>query len=302
MGKGTTITIRTPPGFDFVTTVTTYGYSMLAPNQWRKDTQSLDTVLRNVAGKPIAVTLKASVAATRQTVRVQCGSSLSPADRATVRTQVQRMLRLDEPADRFDQWHTLSPEAAARRFGRLIRSATLFEDIVKTMTGCNVAWSQTVKMNQLLCEHYGDGGFPLPEQLAVVPAAELKEVCRVGYRAERIVRLAKAVCEGELDLTWYEQDEHDTPTLHKALCGIYGLGDYAAGNLCQHLGRYDRMAIDSETYRHFREVHGMPTPTDHAKLRRLHARIHKHYEHYRPFQYLAYWYELWFREKLPDQR
>lgn len=296
MPTGSTITLRTPLGFDFVTTVTTYGYYMLAPNVWHKDTQRLDTVLRDANGNPV----HAMLAATKDAVKVRCDRAMSAADRHTIRTQAQRILRLDEPPERFTQWHTLCPDAAQRKFGRLIRSATLFEDIVKTMTGCNVAWSQTIRMNQLLCEHFGGGAFPLPAQLADVPPEALKEICRVGYRAERIVRLAKAVRSGDLDLAWYELPDHDTPSLHKSLCKIYGLGDYAAGNLCQHLGRYDRMAIDSETYRHFREVHGMKTPTDSAKLRRLHARIHRHYDHYAPFQFLAYWFELWFRTKLPD--
>lgn len=56
-------------------------------------------------------------------------------------------------------------------------------------------------MNQLLCSEYGvEGCFPTPEALATVTIDELKSRCRVGYRADRIIRLASSIANGELDL------------------------------------------------------------------------------------------------------
>ena len=76
----------------------------------------------------------------------------------------------------------------------------------------------------------------------------------------------------------------------RALLKIDGLGPYAGANLCQLLGWYDRVAIDTETYRHFRQVHGITCDGDTKKLR---ARIESHYARFAPYQFLAYWFELW---------
>ena len=74
------------------------------------------------------------------------------------------------------------------------------------------------------------------------------------------------------------------------LTRIHGVGPYAANNLCMLLGRYDRLAIDTETYRHFEQVHGIDTS---ARDTAVHQRIEQHYAAYCPYQYLVYWFELW---------
>lgn len=295
---GSTLTLPVPRDFDLSRAVCSYGFFMLAPNRWDAETATWHTVVRGEEDRLAPVTVRAP--ATRRNTKTPRGKQhrltvrsderLSRSEAAAVKQQVARMLRLDED---FTAFHKLHPAAKRAKFGRLLRSATLFEDIVKTITGCNVAWPNTVRMNALLCEHIGGGGFPTPAQLATVTPAKLKRACKVGYRAERIIRLARDVLEGRLDLAWFEQPEHATDDLAAALRNIHGVGPYAANNLCQLLGRYDRLAIDSETYRHFRERHDMPTPQTSAELRRLHDRIESHYARYSPYQFLAYWFELW---------
>jgi 3-methyladenine DNA glycosylase/8-oxoguanine DNA glycosylase len=200
------------------------------------------------------------------------------------------MLRLDED---FSPWRRVHPEARRRGFDRLFRSPTLFEDMVKTITGCNVTWPNTMRMNALLCDRVGGGGFPTPGQLAQVTPAWLKGQCKVGYRAKRIVMLARAAALGRLDLERFERPGRGGGEVYEDLCRIHGIGPYAAANILQLLGRYDRLAIDSETYRHFRQAYGVPTPRTAGGLRRLHRRIERHYACYAPYQFLAYWFELW---------
>ncbi len=277
-----------PARFDLTTAVCSYGYYVLAPNHWDKAKRTLHHPFRGARGRLIAT----KVSQNDGVLRVRSSASVSAAERQTVRRQLSRMLRLDED---LGPWFKLHAAARRKGFGRLYRSATLFEDIVKTITACNVGWAQTVRMNQLLVDHFGRGGFPTPAQLAAVPAEDVKQVCRVGYRAERIVRLARDVESGKLDLNTFEDATRDTVEVYRDLRAIYGIGDYAANNLLQLVGRYDRLAIDSETYRHFREVHDTPTPKTASGLRRLHRRIERHYDRFAPYQYLAYWFELWHR-------
>ena len=146
-----------------------------------------------------------------------------------------------------------------------------------------------MNMNRLLCTHVGTrGDFPTPGELGEWSEARLKKMCKVGYRAKRILRLARDVERGRLELAWFEDPARDTDELYEALTGIYGVGPYAAHNILQLLGRYDRLPVDSETLRHFRQLHNV-----HGSLKRVTRAAQKHYNRYAPFQFIAYWYELW---------
>ena len=149
------------------------------------------------------------------------------------------MLRLDED---FTGFHARCRESETHRqaaetgFGRLLRSASLFEDIVKVICTCNVTWRQTVAMVDAIVRQWGvpadksrdrragldlpsEGehehgrsrpalqsprrsarGFPTPARLAGVRELTLRRVARVGYRAGFIRRLARDVADGRLEL------------------------------------------------------------------------------------------------------
>ena len=198
------------------------------------------------------------------------------------------MFRMDESQT---AWWKLNRKAKNAHFGRMFRSPSLFEDLVKTMTGCNVTWGMTIRMNRLLCDELGGGGFPTPEQVAAVdPACDLNRRCKVGYRAERIHRLAQRFIDGSIDPAWFEHSDRTSGELYKELLKIYGIGDYAASNMLMLLGHYDRVAIDTETYRHWCQMHGIERPKD-AKT--LHPAIEEYYNRFSPYQFKAYWLELW---------
>ncbi len=283
------LTLPVPRGFDLQAAVCSYGYFILAPNRWDPDTRTLTRPLNGRRGRAVRVTIsQPGSRSSRQTLKLACNKRLDANERTSIKAQTRRMLRINED---FSGWFRMHPIARRKKFGRLFCSPTLFEDIVKTITGCNVTWSNTVQMNKLLCAKAGTrGAFPTPKQLADVTPAWLKANCKVGYRAERIVRLARDVHTGRLDLAWFEQPGHTADEVYKALLKIYGLGPFAAANICQLLGHYDRIAIDTETYRHFCKTYGVKRPKDPLKL---HPRIEKHYAQYTPYQFLAYWFELW---------
>lgn len=286
---GSTITLPLPPRFDLTRAICSYGYFLLAPNRWDPTTRQYHRPFRGESDRIIQTTLTQKPGS--DWLRIACDTAVTRTERGLLLQQIGRVLHLDRPEAVYRHWYKLHPEAARRRFGRLFRSPTLFEDIVKTMTSCNVTWPNTMRMNVLLCARVGDGDFPTPQELARWSAEKLKASCRVGYRAERIVRLARDVVEGRLDLAALETAERPTEEVYDALLKLHGIGPYAAANICQLLARYDRLPIDSETYRHFRQHHGLkhkgaPTPA-------LHRRIERHYARYAPFQFLAYWFELW---------
>ena len=90
-------------------------------------------------------------------------------------------------------------------FGRLLCSATLFEDVVKIITTTNTMWRQTMRMTELLVEKCGRRRnrrrrFPTPEDVARFSADELQEDCRLGYRAKTIHALATGIADGSIDM------------------------------------------------------------------------------------------------------
>lgn len=71
-------------------------------------------------------------------------------------------------------------------------------------------------------------------------------------------------------------------------CNIAGLpawGKAAAAAADLKKGRYDRLAINTELMRHLRERY--------PRRRWTPACIRDHYAVWHPYQFLAYWFELW---------
>ncbi|MFW5682106.1 MAG: DNA-3-methyladenine glycosylase family protein [Phycisphaeraceae bacterium] len=308
------LTLPVPRGFRLHKTVCSYGYFLLAPNRWQPVERVLIRPLLLESGG--AVRVRVSQPAVSKPLRIDTRCKLSRAEAASIKAAVGRMLRLHED---LTGWRKVRTEEARRRgFGRMFRSPSLFEDMVKTITGCNVAWRNTISMNRLLCEHYGeptrdgslggenpephsDNAFPTPTRLAGATPQELNRLTRVGYRAERIIRLARDFAEGRLDPAWFEDPARSTDELHDAIASLHGFGPYATANVLMLLGRYDRLAIDTETYRHFEQVHGLPRGDDPQKN---HDRIERHYRRFAPYEFIAYWFELWreYEKRFSDAR
>lgn len=290
MPRPTRLQIAVPPDLWLPATVCSYGYFLLAPNRWRPAEQTLERGFDAAEfGLP---TRRFGVAIDQpggrgEPVRVRCDASLSAAERRALRGGVERVLRVDKDLRR---WRRAHPAARRRGFGRLFRSPTLFEDMVKTITNCNVGWPSTVRMNELLVGRIGEGAFPAPGRLAKLTPSVLKRRCKVGYRAGRIVGLARRFDSGEIDPAWFESPDRETEELREALLRIDGFGPYAAANVLQLLGHDDDLPIDTETYRLYCKQAGVARPEN---PQRLHAAIEDRYEPYRPHRFLAYWFELW---------
>jgi len=312
-----------PGDFSLAQAICSYGYFALAPNHWTpaKDVEHEDqgtftrpfrigedgrdvvwATIRQVRIEPqdhaVAGGQEKEAAAAADTrgrscLRVELDRKVADKNRQQqLMQQVARMLRIDIDVSRF---HSLCPEAKQRGFGRLFRSPCLWEDMVKTISNCNMKWSGTVRMNHLLCKLCGkEGSFPTPHEIATHSADWLKENCKLGYRAERVLRLALAVLGTEghehLDLEWLEDEERTSEEAFVRVKQIYGFGKFAAYNVCQLLGHFDSFPYDSETVRHFKDCHGVGKG---AKFAEVAKKAERHYARYEPFQFLAYWFELW---------
>ena len=292
-----TLTLPTPPDYHLPRDVCSYGYFLLAPNHWDVATQTFHRVL-DLPADP--ATVRITQPAAGEPLRARFDRTLtrttdSP-EHAVARAQITRMLRLDE-TDTAD-FHKVDPRWKRSGRARLMRSPTLFEDVIKTVTSCNVAWTSTIKMNERFCQVLGtksDSGprsFPSAKKFARTRAGTLRARCSVGYRDQRIVDLAKlftkSPARGGIDQAWLEDPATPDDDAFKFLLTLPGIGPYAAGNIMQLLGRYSRLALDTESVRHGKAVLGH-TGTDRAILKKLAA----HYEPFGAHKFRSYWFELW---------
>jgi 3-methyladenine DNA glycosylase/8-oxoguanine DNA glycosylase len=270
--------------------VCSYGYFLLEPNHWDPDTQTLARVLSLDTGAAAAVIDHRPSG----DLRVRFDRPLDRAEQANARAQIARMLCLDTSVEEIANFHTIDPRWKPAGRARLFRSPTLFEDVIKTVTSCNVAWPSTITMNRRLCEVLGEKSasgvraFPTPAKLARVKPETLRARCRVGYRDTRVIELARRFRSGAIDEAWLTDPTTGDDAVFVFLKSLPGIGPYAAGNIMQLLGRYSRLALDTESLRHARTVLGMEG-TDAALMKRLAA----HYEPFGHHRFRSYWFELW---------
>ncbi len=301
---GTRLTIRVPADFVLARDACSYGYFLLAPNHWEADTWTFSRLLE-LEGGPARVAIRqpeengASArrvtlasrrrAARGRPLRVACDRTLNASERASVRGQIARMFRLDEDEGTLRAFHKLDPRWRRSGRGRLFRSPTLFEDVIKTVTSCNVQWPSTMHMNIRLCEVVGRGGaFPSAEKLARTRASTLRGRCRVGYRDKRIIELSRMFARGEIDEAWMTDTATPDDELFGFLQTLPGIGPYASANIMQLLGRHSRLPLDTESVRHGKSVLGF-TGTDAQIMKR----VHKHFEPFGEHAFRSYWFEVW---------
>jgi 3-methyladenine DNA glycosylase/8-oxoguanine DNA glycosylase len=296
---GSRLTILPPADYALPRDVCSYGYFLLAPNRWNPTDRTLTRPL-DLEGGVATVTIsqrgaqdgpkRARNGAFRwacsgEPIDVVADRTLSRAEAAEAKRLIGRMLALD--GDNLHEFHALDERARATGHGRLFRSPTLFEDVIKTVTSCNVAWTSTIRMNQRLCEVVRPA-FPSARQMARRRPSTLRARCSVGYRDKRMVELARLFAAGEIDERWLSDPAVPDREVFDFLVGLPGLGPYSAANVMQLIGRYERLPIDTETFRHARTVLGM-TGTD----AQLHKRVEAHYAPFGRHKFRRYWFELW---------
>jgi 3-methyladenine DNA glycosylase/8-oxoguanine DNA glycosylase len=232
---------------------------------------------------------------------------LNKTERQEVADKVKWMIGLDMDFSRFYAASRGEPKLARakkRALGRVLRSPTLFEDVIKTILTTNTLWAATKNMTLKLVNEFGAStagrdeldpplsalsnkkAFPTPVAIAASSPEYIKEKIRVGYRASAIYDLAFRVASGKYDLECLKTSTLSTLELRKELLTINGVGPYAAANLLLILGRSDFIPIDSWALKLVsHEWYGGGPVT--AK------EVEKHFETWGTFKGLAFWFWDW---------
>jgi len=242
-----TLPARKP--FKFLSVIHSHGWYQLAPFSFDENTNTLSRILRLSNGRVIELKLRDG----KDGVNVET-EKLNKTERKEVTNAVTWMFGLDMDFSTFYTASRLEPKLAHAKkqaLGRVLRSPTLFEDVIKTILTTNTLWGATINMTKRLVDEFGSvlsgetKSFPAPEAIAASNPAYIKEKIRVGYRAPAIHDLAVLIASGIYDLEALKHSSLPTLELRKELMTINGVGPYAAANLLMILGRHDFIPIDS---------------------------------------------------------
>jgi 3-methyladenine DNA glycosylase/8-oxoguanine DNA glycosylase len=281
---------------DLRRTIYSHGVADLPPMRASTDARVLEATLAPNGYRPRTVRIHAGRRG-RAALEVD-GPRPGPNVQEALVACVHHVLSLDQDLSPFYAKAATDPALAwaAEGAGRMIRSPTVFEDVVKTICTTNVAWSATVRMVSALVANLGEPApgapaigwegraFPTPAAMAAVGERFYRDVVRAGYRAAYLRDLARGVAEGRLDLESLGATGPDALSDDEAyarLLALPGVGPYAAAHVLMVLGRHSRLVLDSWTRPTYARLAGRRTVADAAIVRR--------FRRYGPYAGLAFW-------------
>jgi 3-methyladenine DNA glycosylase/8-oxoguanine DNA glycosylase len=203
------------------------------------------------------------------------GPSLDSAQAAALAATARRLFCLDDDLSAFYAQAATDPALswACAGAGRMLRSPTVFEDVVKTVCTTNCAWSATERMVGALVQHLGEPApgavpgspagraFPTAQRMAEAEEGFFKDVARAGYRGRRLHALALAVAAGRLDLEALlvvSPAKLPDDEVERRLRELPGVGPYAAAHVMMLVGRHSRLVLDSWTRPKYARLVGNP--------------------------------------------
>jgi len=271
----------------FVRTLLSHGVAHLPPNVVADDGSSLETVLQ-VDGQAWVVRVVPDGPGHAR-LEVDDGA---PVDELLA--VVRHMLRLDEDMSAFYAVAAADPdlEWVALGAGRMLRSPTVFEDLVKTICTTNCTWSATLRMVGAIVAVLGEPAVEAPDRRTFPDAAVMAaagddfytSTAKTGYRGAYLRSIATDVAEGRLDLEALADPAHADDEVAERLLALPGVGPYACAHMMMLLGRYRRLILDSWTRPTYRRLTGRPRVTDKG--------IEKAFRRYREYAGLAFWLML----------
>jgi N-glycosylase/DNA lyase len=226
------------------------------------------------------------------------GRPTGAATATEIEAKVLHILHMDEDLSAFYEVAAKDPQLswASSGAGRMIRSLTVFEEVVKTVCTTNCSWGATKRMVEGLVGYLGepasgapDGSFegrtfPTPEAMASQSESFYKEYIRSGYRGPYLIQLAEMVASGSLDLESLGSaapDEISDEAIAEQLLALPGVGPYAAAHVMMMIGRYSRLILDSWTRPTYARLAGKKKVADKT--------IERRFKPYGPYAGLAFW-------------
>jgi 3-methyladenine DNA glycosylase/8-oxoguanine DNA glycosylase len=243
------ITLRAVPPYDLSLTVhKPAGWSLLTPFEVFEDS-TLWTAVRMDSQELFGLKLKSL--GTVKNPRVQCTifskQKLTPKRTERFSQALAWMLRVDENLGEFYAMakHDSVVKTIVRDLYGMRRTTRpdIFPSLILAVTLQMAPIKRSRQMWNLLLQNYGAKAkfdakeilyWPSPERIARTPLSELREKCKLGYRAETIKQLAQTITKRFPTL---EQLERMSEKEAKGkLIELKGIGEYSADIISPHPG------------------------------------------------------------------
>jgi len=279
LGKLCSFSLTGHATFAFWPTVWSHGWCELAPFSVDPKEQTLERILQRPDGIPVRLVMKGRK--NEVDVVLQTDRRLSTEELVIIEAAVRYSLSMDTDLSTL---HELTRGEAGlewiarTRAGRLLRSPTVFEDLVKTLCTTNTTWKQTKRMVQGLCGSLGakfkeDGySFPSPTRLAR-SSQEVLRSAGLGYRAQYLLDLAAAVSSGDVDVEAWALSTAPSKELARTMERVRGIGSYASANMLRLLGRTDHLYVENWMLRTFSSKRNASKPTKGSDLTDYYSRF-----------------------------
>lgn len=285
-------TLQPHSPFSFQAVVESHGWAQLAP--FSKPTDDQLDYLVELPDRSVA---RLNFSAAPAGLQVTTPDALSSAQLKQVQDYSAWMFGLELDLEGFYRRAREESKLAhvlQEARGRVLRSATVFEDVVKTILTTNVQWGGTKRMAAGLVAAFGaphpdepqQRAFPTPPRLAELTQAQMDEKVRLGYRTPYVLQLAQEVTGGQRDLEALKHSDLPSDEIRRELLAIKGVGSYAAANLLMLLGRHDAIPIDSWARKMVSQefYDGQPVTA---------AQIEAVFENWGAYRGLAFWFWNW---------
>jgi len=248
----TTLRLSAHPPFQLRSVIRSHGWYQLAPFEWNDASGVFRTIERLRGGRVATLEIMGQTKSLAVTARPK----LTRREEEEVATKVTWMFGLDADFSEFYALADAEPRLAHCRknaYGRLLRSSSLFDDVVKVLMTTNIQWGGTKRLVSALVDYFGeplprDGArraFPTAGRIARSREATLRKL-GLGYRAPYLLKLARGVASGQYDLEALTDQTRSTEEVRRDLLALPGIGPYAAATLLGILGRYDYIGVDTE--------------------------------------------------------
>jgi 3-methyladenine DNA glycosylase/8-oxoguanine DNA glycosylase len=278
---------------DLWRTLVSHGVAALPPSVLDEEARTLTVTVPIRAGKPRTIVMREG---RRGAARIEVlGPTPGPRSERRLREVVAQMLNLGEDLAPLYAAAATDPDLSwiVTGAGRMFRSPTVFEDVIKTICTTNTTWSATERMVGALVENLGEqsaGGhgraFPTAAAMASASEGFYRDVVRAGYRGAYLRTLAVDVAEGSLGLEVLREassEELPDEEVEARLLALPGVGPYAAAHVMMLLGRHSRLILDSWTRPKYARLNGRKA---------LDRQIERRFRRYGDYAGLAFWLYL----------
>jgi 3-methyladenine DNA glycosylase/8-oxoguanine DNA glycosylase len=271
---------------DLGRTLLSHGFVELPPMRLDEDVPALEVTL--VADGRTARTIDIRAGRTSHARITVLGRAPSERLAEKLLERARHVLALDEDLSAF--YELVSADAdlgwVQAGAGRLVRSPSVFEDVIKTICTTNTVWSATTKMVTALVTNLGPaapGGrhaFPTPVAMAEQDEQFYTEIVRAGYRGPYLRTIATGVADQSLDLEALLDPELPDAEVEARLLALPGVGPYATAQMLMLLGRYQRLILDSWSRPKYAKLRGRKASD---------KTIERRFRRYNRYAGLAFW-------------